>query len=137
MAASISTGSATSRNAPNAKKKKRRSSTNLKNPRRRSRKKKNPMLPCPSGKNPARRNPRRKNRKKNPNHPQQAAATGRPCLPGVRCEAHSQGFPHRPESRSRLRAVWLGIRADATPNHLRSDTREDFHACEEHHRGRH
>src|SRR5258708_4617257 len=36
MAASTSTASATSRNAPNAKKKKRRSSTNLKNPRRKT-----------------------------------------------------------------------------------------------------
>src|SRR6267143_194167 len=142
MAAFSSTASATSPNAPSAKRKRKRSSTNLKKPRRRNRKTKSPMLPCPSGKNPPRRNPKRKNRKKksrkkNPNHPQQAASTRRrPFCPGVRCEVYIHHSPDHPDLRRDLRLARSGIRAIAAFHHVRSNPRENFHARRKHHRRR-
>src|SRR5258708_16434605 len=151
MAGFISTGSATSRNAPSAKKKRRRSSTNSKNPRRRSRKKTNPMLPCPSDKNPARRNPKRRNqreksRKKNPSHRRtrfQAAGRGLPrrrLISEVLSEsdfhfASTLSSPVPPDFLSL--PFELQLCAIAAIRYLRADPRENFHARREHHRRRH
>src|SRR5467141_1101488 len=143
MAAFSSTVSATSPNAPGAKRKRKRSSTNLKKPRRRNRKRKSPMLPCPLGKNPPRRNPKRKNRKKrsrkkNPSRLNRAASTRRrPFSPGVRCEVYIHHSPDHPDLRRDLRLAWSGIRAIAALYHLRSNPRENFHARRKHHRRRH
>src|SRR6266576_3787500 len=143
MGAFSSTVSATSPNAPGAKRKRKRSSRNLKKPRRRNRKTKSPMLPCPLGKNPPRRNPtsknrKKKSRKKNPNHPQQAAPTRRrPFCPGVRCEDHFHHSPYRLDIHGGRRFARSGIRAIAALYHLRSNPCENFHARRKHHRRRH
>src|SRR6266550_7062748 len=142
MAAFSSTVSATSPNAPGAKRKRKRSSRNLKKPRRKNRKTKSPMLPCPLGKNPPRRNPKRKNRKKrsrkkNPSLLNRAASTRRPFCPGVHCEDHIHHSPYCPGLRRGPRFAWSGIRAIAALHHLRSNPRENFHACRKHHRRRH
>src|SRR6202521_738203 len=143
MAASISPASATSPNAPSAKRKRKRLSTNLKKPRRRSRKTKSPMLPCPLGKDPPRRNPKRKNRKKrsrkrNPNLLQHAASIRRrPFYPGVRREDHIHLSPYCPDLHRGRRLAWSGIRAITAFHHLRSNPRENFHTRRKHHRRRH
>src|SRR5260370_643691 len=143
MAAFSSTASATSPNAPSAKRKRKRSSTDLGKPRRRSRKTKSPMLPCPSGKNPPRRkqkrkNPKKRSRKKNPSLLNRAASTRRrPFCPGVRCEVYIHHSPDHPDLRRDLRLAWSGIRAIALFHHLRSNPRENFHARRKHHRRRH
>src|SRR6266481_6285590 len=95
MAASISTASATSPNAPSAKRKRKRSSTNLKKPRRR---------------NPKRKNRKKRSRKKNPNRPRQAASTRRPFCPEVRCEDHIHLSPYCPDLHRGQRLGWSGIR---------------------------
>src|SRR5712691_5160533 len=143
MAAFSSTASATSPNAPSAKRKRKCSSTNLGKPRRRSRKTKSPMSPCPLGKNPPGRNPKRKNpkkrsRKKNPSLLNRAASTRRrPFCPGVHCEDHIHHSPYCPGLRRDLLFAWSGIRAITAFHHLRSNPRENFHACRKHHRRRH
>src|SRR6266851_5488912 len=131
MAASTSTASATSRNAPSAKKKKRRSSTNSKNPRRRSRK---------------RQNQREKSRKKNPSHRRtrfQAPGRGLP-RPRLISEVLSESdfdfasTLSSPVPRDFLSLPFeLRLRAIAAIHYLRSDPRENFHARREHHRRRH
>src|SRR6266576_2174804 len=113
MAAFSSTASAISPNAPSAKRKRKRSSTNLGKPKKRS-------------------------RKKNPSLLNRAASTRRRSFsPGVRCEVFIHHSPDHPDLRRDLRLAWSGIRAIAAFHHLRSNPRENFHACRKHHRRRH
>src|SRR4029077_3250511 len=140
MAASTSTASATRPNAPSAKKKNRRSSTNLKNPRKRSRRTRSPMPPCPSYKSPPKRNPERKSRRKrsrkeNLGRLNQAVSTRRrPFCPGVSCEDHIHHSAYWTDAHRGLRSVWSGRRTIAAFHYLRSDSCENLHARWERHR---
>src|SRR5467141_1409433 len=124
MAASTLTASATWPNAPSAKKRRMRSSTNLRKPRRKSRKRKNLM---------------KRSRKKNPNRLNWMAPTGRlgPFCPGVRCEDHVHHFAYWTDSHRGLCPARHRKRAIAAFHYLRSDSRENLHARREHHRRRH
>src|SRR5256885_5224182 len=144
MAASTSTASATWPNGPSTKKKRRRSSTNLRKPRRKSRKRKSLMPQFPSDKNRPKRNPKRKsrkkrNRKKNPSRLDWMAATRRlgPFCPGVRCEDHVHHFAYWTDSHRGFCPAQHGKRAIPAFHYLRSDSRENVHARREHHRRRH
>src|SRR6266480_1138175 len=140
MAASTSTASATWPNAPSVKKKRRRSSTNLKNPRKRSRKTRSPMPPCPSCKSPPKRKQERKSRKKrspkkNPARLNQAVSTRRrPFCPGVSCEDVIRHSAYWTDVHRGLRPVWFGMRAIAAFHYLRSDSCENLYARWERHR---
>src|SRR5713226_9779372 len=122
MAAFTLTASATSPIVPGVKKRRKRSSTNLRNPRRRS---------------PKRKSRKKRSRKKNPSRLNQAAPTRRPFFPEVRCEDHLHHSPDRPDPHSSLYSVWDRTSAIAALHHLRSDPRENLHARREHHRRRH
>src|SRR6267154_4850490 len=140
MAASTSTASATRPNAPSERKKRRRSSTNLRNPRTRSRKTRSPMPPCPSYKSPPKRNPERKSRKKrsrkkNPARLNQAVSTRRrPFCPGVSCEDVIHHSAYWTVAHRGVCAVRSVMRAIAAFYYLLSDSCENLYTRWERHR---